>query len=305
MNHVIYMPGSIPIPATDFTGRAINRISWPTNTAVDVTVFPDGETAIRIPTNIGPHSEVILVGECSTPLASEVFLAAAYEIASKGPQSLRIVNTYFRHARSERESDYGHAALAKFQARQWSGIGRIFPGVQLEFVELHKDLIRHYFEGPVITKNWEFRGLLQRTMRNNLSLKNPVYATVDEGGVDAARALARDEKVGFAFIVKKRLSGTETEIRDVLGDNVKGRDVAIFDDIISTGTSMVHAIEAFKARGANFIVAAATHGVFVNDAVERMIAAGVNQIMVTDSHPNANKVAALHPKVVQVVPLDF
>jgi ribose-phosphate pyrophosphokinase len=286
---IIYMPGS----------GSIHVLS----PQVRVEVFPDGEMAIRIPTGLR-GANVTLVGHCATAMDSEAFLAAAYEIASQGPIKLTIINTYFRNARSERSTD-GNAILAKFQARQWSGLGRVFPGVVLVFVDLHKDLILNYFEGPVVTEHRVFRPMLEEAVRDYRQLDNPVYATVDAGGVYEAKALADEAMAGFAHIEKKRLSGTETEIRNVSGDDVRGRDVVIFDDIIATGSSMLKAAEAYLDRGAKSVICAATHGVFVGDAVDKFKASRIERVFITNSHPNAFKAAEQAPDLIRVKTLFY
>jgi len=254
---------------------------------VTVDTFPDGETAITVP-DIGVNDDIVLVGGCSDALESESFLAAAYEVASQGPRSLTVVNTYFRHARSERK--FGkQAVMAKFQARQWSGIGVIYPGVRLIFVDLHNDLVLSYFECATRSSNISALPLLERKLQHLWGgLQNPVYATVDYGGVHEARKLAEKRNVGFAHIDKVRLSGSETMIREVHGDSVDDRDVVIIDDMISTGGSLVKAANAYRARGARRVFAIATHGLFVGTAIAKLRASAVEGVLVTDSHPNAS-----------------
>ncbi len=252
---------------------------------VAVETFPDGETGITVP-DIAATDDIVLIGNCHSAQAAETFLASAYEAASHGPATLTVVNTYFRHARCERKFG-SQAVLSKFQARLWSGLGTIFPGVRLVFLDLHNDLVLSYFEGPVRTSNLSALPLLERKMQVLWGpLTNPVYATVDFGGVHEARKLATARKCGFAHIDKKRLSGTETEIRDVHGD-VAGCDVVIFDDVISTGGSIVKAANAYMERGALSVRAVAAHGLFTNNAVAKLRASPVKGVLVTDSHPNA------------------
>ena len=271
MRRYIAMPGATPF-AQEY---------------VTINTFPDGETAITVP-DIHSVDDTVLIGGCPTALESESFLAAAYEVAAQGPRSLTVVNTYFRHARCERK--FGkQAVMAKFQARQWSGIGVIFPGVRLIFVDLHNDLVLSYFECATRSSNISALPLLERKMQHLWGdLVNPVYATVDYGGVHEARKLAEARAFGFAHIDKIRISGTETKIREVHGDDVYRCDVVIFDDMISTGGSLVKAAEAYKARGARRVFAVAAHGLFGGAAVARLMASPVEGVLVTDSHPNAS-----------------
>lgn len=253
---------------------------------VEVVCYPDGETSITVP-EIGISDDIVLIGSCPTAQASETFLAAAMEIASYGPASLTVVNTYFRHARSDRKVGR-QAVMAKFQARQWSALGVSYPGVRLVFVDLHNDLVLSYFEGPVRTSNLSVLPLLEKEACGLWGLSDDVvYATVDLGGVYEARALAENRGCGFAHIDKKRINGSKTVIRAVHGDNVNGRDVIIFDDMISTGGSLIEAAAAYRERGARRVYAVACHGLFVGDAVDRLLQSGIEAILVTDSHPSA------------------
>lgn len=269
MRRYIAMPGATPL-AQEY---------------VVVETFPDGETAITVP-DIGIDDDIVLIGGCADAQESESFLAAAYEIAAYGPRTLTVVNTYFRHARCERK--FGkQAVMAKFQARQWSGVGVIFPGVRLVFLDLHNDLVLSYFECATRASNVTALPLLERKMQKLWGdIVNPVYATVDYGGVHEARLLAEARGVGFAHIDKKRLSGSETQIREVHGD-VNGCDVVIFDDVIATGGSIVKAANAYAERGALRIFVVACHGVFVGAAVAKLRASPVQGVFVTDSHRNA------------------
>lgn len=279
------------------------RYGFPWQT-IPVVTFPDGETSIEVPRGLG-GKDVTLIGECSTALASETFLAVAYEVASKGPKAFTVVNTYFRHARSERESG-NCAALAKFQARQWSGLGRVFPGVRLDFLDLHKDTILHYFEGSVVTNNFNMRPHLEEAVYRVLPADMPVvYATVDSGGVYEARRLAQGAGVGFAHIEKRRLSGSETEVLGVAGDSVEGCCVVIFDDMIATGGSVVNAVNVYRARGARAVYVAAVHGVFAGEALTVLkTLPGLDGVFVTDTHPNAVQAAESCPWITIVPVLD-
>jgi ribose-phosphate pyrophosphokinase len=280
---------------------------------VVVPTFPDGETTITVP-EIGIDDDIVLIGNCGNPQLSESFLAAAYEIASYGPHSLTVVNTYFRHARCERvftdSEGRKQAVMAKFQARQWSGIGVIFPGVRLVFLDLHNDLVLSYFECAVRATNITALPLLERRLSSVWGdLVNPVYATVDYGGVHEARKLATARGCGFAHIDKKRISGTVTEIREVHGD-VDGCDVVIFDDVVSTAGSAIKAAKAYKDRGARRVFVVAAHGVFVIDEAAGIDAVAdmhngdyIDGVMVTDSHPNAEAAYKRAPGFVHVYQL--
>ena len=73
-------------------------------------------------------------------------------------------------------------------------------------------------------------------------------------------------------------------IENVVGD-VKGRDVVLVDDMVSTGGSIVDAARIVKEKGANKVFMVATHGVLAGNAVERLNNSDVEKILFADTIP--------------------
>ena len=73
---------------------------------------------------------------------------------------------------------------------------------------------------------------------------------------------------------------------------MNGCDGVIFDDMISTGGSLIKAAGAYKERGAKRVFAVAAHGLFANNAVARLRASDIEGVLVTDSHPMATEAHA-------------
>jgi ribose-phosphate pyrophosphokinase len=86
-----------------------------------------------------------------------------------------------------------------------------------------------------------------------------------------------------AVLHKRRMSGADTEVTYVVGD-VSGRACLIVDDMISTGGTVAESIVALLSAGARpEIMVAATHGLFVLDAREKLGHPAVRDIYVTDT----------------------
>jgi ribose-phosphate pyrophosphokinase len=88
----------------------------------------------------------------------------------------------------------------------------------------------------------------------------------------------------LAIIHKRRISGSEVECGEVIGD-VEGRNIVMCDDMISTAGTLCGAATLLKERGAKNIIAGATHGVFAGQAFERIEAAPFDEVIVTDTIP--------------------
>ena len=93
----------------------------------------------------------------------------------------------------------------------------------------------------------------------------------------------RGESVSLAYVEKQRLDG-ELEGTQFAGD-VQGAHVLIVDDMISTGSTIVRAAKACRERGASRIHAFATHGLFSGNAADKLMQAGLEKIVVSNSVP--------------------
>ena len=109
----------------------------------------------------------------------------------------------------------------------------------------------------------------------------------DAGGVKRA-ALFRDRlsqvlgrPVSMGFVEKYRSEGALSG--ELLVGDVKGRQVLLFDDLISSGQTLLRAAAACRAHGAASVWAAAAHGLFNVDALQRLGAGPIDRIFVSDS----------------------
>lgn len=130
-------------------------------------------------------------------------------------------------------------------------------------------------------------------------------ASTDAGRAKWVESLCHDMAIrGIpvhpAFIIKRRVSGTETEIADISAD-VEGKLVVIYDDMVRTGGSAIKAAKAYLAKGARATALVCTHGVLPLDSKKRLQDSGCFfKIVVTDSHPRAIE---LQDDFLKVVPI--
>lgn len=116
-----------------------------------------------------------------------------------------------------------------------------------------------------------------------------VVVSPDAGGVKRAERFRQilvarlDRPVGSAFLEKQRSAG-QVWGDAVVGD-VQGAVAVVVDDLISTGTTIARTVRACRARGAETVWAAATHGLFVGQAGEILDDPGLAQVAVTNTVP--------------------
>ncbi len=115
------------------------------------------------------------------------------------------------------------------------------------------------------------------------SLKDPVVVTADLGFAKKGRVYADLLHTGLAFIEKKRTTDIKNpRSMTVIGD-VQDHDVILVDDEISTGGSMVHAVEILKEHGARNIYMIFIHPVLSQNAAERLADLPVKRFVTTNT----------------------
>ena len=205
-------------------------------------------------------------------------------LVREGCSELHLVIPYFGYSTMERAVKDGEAVTAKNIARLFSSIPTSAQGNHIYMIDLHSLGTQYYFEGdmhPVHLTSW--------SVIKNIILdlgRNSVLASTDMGRAKWIEKMGNELHMNTAYIMKKRISGSQTEIV-ALNAEVKGKDVIIFDDMIRSGSSIIKAAEAYKNSGAKDIHVICVHGVFVNDAIKRFKDSGIiKSINCTNTHPN-------------------
>ncbi len=133
-----------------------------------------------------------------------------------------------------------------------------------------------------------------------------VVVAPDAGASKLAQSHQRRMDLDILHLAKQRGRGDSSKIsRDEHVPEAKDRVCLVFDDMIDTGGTLVSAVEALKKSGAKAIHVAATHGVFSNDAPEKLQKAPIDRLYVTDTFPmtHAKEVLGDKLRVVSAAPI--
>lgn len=101
--------------------------------------------------------------------------------------------------------------------------------------------------------------------------KDIVLSPMDEWGLKKVSSISKDLDLNYITVIKKREKTNTVDEIFVYGD-VKGKDILIHDDILDTWGSLIKLIEKLHELGANSINVSITHGMFNNDAIEKLSA---------------------------------
>jgi ribose-phosphate pyrophosphokinase len=110
-----------------------------------------------------------------------------------------------------------------------------------------------------------------------------VVVAPDLGAVKLAHRYASHLDLPTAYVHKVRVGGKDVKALEVIGQ-VEDRCPIVVDDMISTGGTVVSAVERLLETGCRpEVTLVATHGLLVGDALQRLEALPVRQLILTDS----------------------
>ena len=149
-------------------------------------------------------------------------------------------------------------------------------------IDLHAGQIQGFFTIP--TDELTARPLFVKYIRENDLQQQATVVSPDIGGVRRARNLAEELDLPLAIIEKRRSPDGEAKLYNLIGD-VDGRTCLLIDDEIDTAGTISMGAAFLKEHGASRIDAFATHAVFSEPACERLAAAPLDHVVVTNSLP--------------------
>ncbi len=268
----------VSLPGTEELGSRISNLLRCEHVIPYTKVFPDGESYLRLEGDF-EGEEVTLLStmypEQNRRLVELVF--ASKTLVERGASKVRGVVTYLAYARQDKEFLPGEVVSARIviDMLKYAGIGELY------VVDVHKPEILNGFGGP--SRNILMVETFASFLRSR-GVDNPLIVAPDLGASHRAEALAK-EIGGECVIIRKFRDRVTGEIRHELpeGFHIDGRTAVVIDDIISTGGTMASIVSFLKRSGARRVYALASHGVFVGNAVERLISGGADEVAVLDT----------------------
>ena len=241
--------------------------------------FSEGEIRVKIEENIRGKDVFVIQPTC-TPVNDSLMELLIIIDALKRASGKRItaVMPYYGYARQDRKDQPRVPITAKLVANliTVAGADRVLT------MDLHAGQIQGFFDIPL---DHLFAVGVMVEYFKKLKLSDLVVVSPDVGGIKMARAYAKRLEAGLAIVDKRRISPESTEAVHILGD-VEGKNVLLVDDLISTGSSLIEAVEILSQRGAKEILAAITHGVLCGSALERIEKCKkLKELVITDSIP--------------------
>jgi len=248
-----------------------------------VTKFSDGEIMVQINENVRGADVFVLQTACM-PVNRHIMELLLIVDALKRASARRItaVIPYYGYARQDRKVQPRVPISAKLMADliTAAGTNRVLT------MDLHAAQIQGFFNIPV--DNLYAAPVLLDYVREQYNFKNLIIVSPDAGGVERARAFAKNLECSIAIIDKRREVANVSQIMNVIGE-VENKDTIILDDMVDTGGTTIQAAAALKDKGAGRVVAACTHAVLSGGAVEKVNSSVLEELIVTNTIPLNSK----------------
>lgn len=232
-----------------------------------ITTFSDGELFVQLDTNVNNQDVWVLATTCQ-PDRNFFELFFLLDALERNGAHINLVITYLGYARQDR-------------AHSGEALGAEIISKFLKIFSIHKILVVH--EHSKHLKSFlNFTSIVPIEPLCTLVKNYDAVVAPDEGAYTLAKNIA-DICILEAVAIKKIRNQEQVKIIEIVG-NVYGKSVIIVDDIIATGSTLVAASNAIKELGAKEIAVYGTHGIFADNAREKLQnCAAIDAIYTTNS----------------------
>lgn len=261
----------------DLAARIAKYVGVPLGDAT-VTSFPDGETFVKINENIRGRDVFIVQPTCPPSNQNLMELLIIIDAARRASAArITAVMPFFGYARQDRKDQPRVPITAKLVANLLvaAGVNRVLT------MDLHAQQVQGFFDIPV--DHLYALPVLLRYLREK-HLENLVVVSPDVGGLKMAQAYSQALGAGLAIVAKRRVSATEVEALNIIGD-VEGCNVLLVDDLTETAGTLTSAAKILKEHGARSIHAGVSHAVLNELAHTRLNSSVIEELITTNSVP--------------------
>jgi ribose-phosphate pyrophosphokinase len=282
-------------PASKKLGEKTAELAGLEVVEVAYRAFPDGESYVRLEGSV-QDEHVVIVQTTSAPQDTRLMQLAFLAGASKrnGACKVTVVVPYLGYARQDKMFLEGEGVSVETVAGMLkaSGVDAMIT------VNIHAENALKKFPFPA--KTLSAIPLLAEYFVEK-GFEKAFALAPDKGALYIAEQAQRVLGGGVGHLDKKRDRYTGQTTQAGEGLDVKGQAVIIFDDIISTGGTIVGAAKILGELGAANVFTACVHPVLVGDAEQRILEAGVKEVVGTDSIPNHVSKVSLAPLIAKAL----
>ena len=246
----------------------------------ELRAFADGESKIRLD-NVAKKN-CIIIHSTYPPTDRHLMqlFMIIYKCKEDGASNICVVSPYLAYTRQDKVFVDGEIITVNLVTKILASLGT----TKLITVDSHSPKVLNC---SFATIDLTAIPSLSAYVKKNMTINNPIVVSPDEGGIERAKKFARLINANILSLVKTRDRFTG-DVSISLSEELplKKRTALIVDDMISTGTSVIKAIELLKKNNIGDVYVICTHALLLDDAKEKLLKAGIKEILSTNSIPN-------------------
>ena len=257
--------------------------------------FPDGESYIRIEKSIQDKDVAVVqtTGPPQDERMMQLFLMAS-AANTNGARSITAVVPYFAYSRQDKVFLPGEAFSVKavVDMMKTCGVDQIIT------VNTHNPTVLNSFNIPI--KDLSAVPELAKYFKDQ-GFKGAVSLSMGKKGLAMAKEAAKILNGPCDYVPTRRDRHTgKVTIEEKLLE-VKEKVAIFFDDIISSGGTMMKAVAHARNHGAAKVYAACVHPLLTGNAREKILESGADGIVGTDSVPSPVSMVSVAPVIAEAL----
>lgn len=288
---MIVVPGSASQNLSKKIAENLNTKIVPVN----LKNFPDGEYCLSFNGEL-KDEEAIVVQSTGPPQDANILQLLMMIDTAKdlGAKNVTAVVPYMAFARQDKRFLPGEAVSVATIVKLIEACG----ADRFLTVNIHsKDILKRF---TILSENLSAITLLAEDFKNR-GLDGAFSLSPDKGAIGLAEEANQILGGGYGWLSKERDRFTGEIQMEQKSFNVKGREVIVFDDIISTGGTIVKAVKILKAQGVRRVYAACVHPLLIGEAKKKILESGAEEIVGTDSVPSSVRTVSLAPVIAETL----
>ena len=264
--------------AENFTKEICDYLNLPVG-QMDILKFKNDNTFVQIKETVR-EQDVYIVQMTTPPVNERVMelLIAIDAFKRASAKNINVVLPYYIYSRSDKKDQPRIPVTAKLMQQLLEAAG----ATRVITCDLHNPAIQAYFN--INCDRLSAQNILQKYFKEK-NLKDMVIVATDAGSSKKAYKYSEYFGCPIALIDKRRAGNDDRAIATTVIGDVENKEAIIFDDEVDTAGSLIETAKILERFHAKEIYAGCTHGVLSADAVQRIEASPIKELVITNTIP--------------------